>query len=258
MSAFTGIWLPKIEHRVQVYKQACKDVLKNDLKDFKRHSKYTSFIANDIRDIVVAREFYYHLKFLIPSLLDLYESKFSLNDRIGSPNLYIFDGIRVSPGTLRFIKVLSDVIRFFPPDKIQNIIEIGSGYGGQCLIFRQWKPEINYTLVDIPESLAVANRYLLINNIEHKFISTENIQVENEYDVCISDYCLSEMDKDGVQFYLDTVLSKCQFAYITSNSIGQPLQDLMDQLGTVFTVVRAISEEPKTSFHDNSIIMCWK
>lgn len=254
MKSFSGTWLPSTTSYLQTYKQACKDIVSNDLKDFKKYPPYTQFIANDVRDQIVARAFYNHLKYNAPVILGRYKDEFSINDKIGNSNIYNFDGINVSPGTLRFMKVIGDIIPM--SGSIKKIIEIGSGYGGQCLAFKVYDPEIDYTLLDIPESLAVADLYLKKNKIQHQSISSDNVQITEEYDLCISDYCLSEFDEVGVQFYLTNVLSRCKYAYITTNSIGQSLSKLMTQLSSIFSVTRISAEEPKTSPHSNYIIMC--
>jgi hypothetical protein len=55
------------------------------------------------------------------------------NDRLGLPLLYEYPGIgRISPVTLRYMKVLSDLELLFGDLTGKRVIEIGVGYGGQA------------------------------------------------------------------------------------------------------------------------------
>jgi len=256
MKQFIGKWIPNLEIKQAMYEQACEEISLN-LKGFKRHSAYRAFIANDLRDEKTAVSFYQYIKREYPFLLE--ESalvKFQKNDEIGSPNLYKIEGNVFSPGTLRFMKVLGDILK--RNKKIKSIIEIGSGYGGQCLVIKQYAPEIAYTLLDITKSLKVSKKYLGENNCPAVFVDADNIMLEESYDLCISDYCLSEFDIKGVKFYINEVLSKCKAAYITANKNGISTNLLITLLENVFSEVWATMEYPKTSYHNNVIIYCKK
>lgn len=112
----------------------------------------------------------------------------------------------ISPGMQRFIKVKKDISVF----DYSSVVEIGSGYGGQCQIIKCK----NYTLIDIPESLEVAKAYLKKNNIKANFISTENIK-NIKADLCISNYALSELNNQGIVFYMNNIIKYCKYIYLT-------------------------------------------
>lgn len=253
MKQFTGTWLTNMTGKSDMYKNACIS-LSQDLTSFKRNPVYNCFIGNDMRDEKTATAFYYYIKEKYPFLLEekLF-SKFQQNDFIGNPNLYSIEGKIISPGTLRFMKVLGDI--FLAVNDISSIVEIGSGYGGQCFIFKQFDSNIEYTLLDISESLQISKKYLSENNCEAIYMDTNNI-VGKPYALCISDYCLSEFDLEGTKFYINNVVKKCKAAYITTNSIGIPLFELVSLLQKVFPTVIVTPEEPKTSAHCNHIIIC--
>lgn len=254
MNTFKGIWLPELSKDRQVaFEHACIEITQSDLQDFKRHKVYTGFIANDMRDEAVTLSFYLYLKNHYPELLAKY-NEFKINDKVGSPNLYKFDQNLVSPGTLRFIKVLGDILLEFGSSK--KIVEIGSGYGGQCLVCKTYDESIDYTLVDIVPSLLVADMYLAKQLIKHNSIPATEVQLKGMYDLCISDYCLSEFDQEGVQFYIDNVLKNCHSAYITTNSLGMPLKDFCKMLSQVYADISIMIENPKTSTHSNFILLC--
>ena len=251
MKKFEGKWLPPADK----FKNACIEIVNSNLENFKRHPIYSSFIGNDLRNEQIAINFYRHVEKNYSYLLKEETLKqFLNNDRIGNPFTYNIDGIVISPGTLRFMRVLGDIIEIY--DEMSDIIEIGSGYGGQSLIIKSYFNDINYTLVDIPESLSVAKRYLMENNFEPTFIDTNDVSVNDYYDLVISDYCLSELDVEGIEFYINNIINKCKYAYITANSMGILFDELVKQLNNIFDNVEIIPELPKTSNNDNHIIIC--
>lgn len=240
--SFSGKWIPDDKQ----FRQECLKIAE-DLTDFKKNPVYCKFINNDNRSYETALAFYGFIYFNYPSLLS-YFCDFKKNDEVGNPTLYRIGAGYISPGTLRFIKVLGDILRIEP----QSIIEIGSGYGGQCKIIRSYWPDIFYSLVDIPESLAVAKAYLQ-DDEDLIFINCEETIASKKYDLVISDYCLSEMDKSGVDFYIETIVRYCHNGYFTCNQIGVS-QYLIKQLNDLFHQVAVQPEEPKTSKHNNIIV----
>ena len=79
---------------------------------------------------------------------------FKSNDKYGSPFVFDYPGVEnISPTTLRYIKVLSDLKKHFGPLDGMNICEIGVGYGGQCRIINSMYRPSTYTLVDIRPAL---------------------------------------------------------------------------------------------------------
>lgn len=89
---------------------------------------------------------------------------FLMNDSVGNPHKahYMLSGKEVdcSPTTLRYIKVLSDIVTLFDVKKMQRVAEIGIGYAGQCRILMSYLPISLYTLFDLPEVLALAEVFL--------------------------------------------------------------------------------------------------
>lgn len=243
---FEGAW----EAEDQVWRNRCLELSK-DLTSFKRDGIYNRKIANDVRPENIAVMFFNYIKSTYP---DLYEKldTFSTNDTIGQPNIYNIEGNNVSPGTLRFIKVLGDIIDLNP----KSIVEIGSGYGGQCKIIKDYL-SLDYTLVDIPESLTLAKSYLNHFNIEANFMDTNNIQNGN-YDLVISDYCLSELDNDGITFYVNNIIKNCKYGYFTINDSSPQKDHLINELTEVFDKVNINTEQPNSSSNINLLVTCKK
>ena len=226
---FNGKWLPE----KQSYKDACLRLSK-DLRGFKQDQDYIPFIGNDTRGKDVVKEF--------DEVVNLpYVSK---NDRIGKPVLYRDK----SAGTLRFMKVYQDIKELCD---FKNVVEVGAGYGGQCLVVSELH-DVNYTIIDIPESLALSKAYLAANGVECKFISSENVP-KLKTDLLISDYCLSEFDADGVEFYLNKIDFK--FGYFTING---NLELIIESLRKRNYKLKVRNEIPRTSHHSNYILTAEK
>lgn len=90
---------------------------------------------------------------------------FLLNDSLGNPRTYNYSvnnrTRQCSPTTLRYVKVLQDILTLFDTKKIRKVGEIGVGYGGQCRILTSYIRSIeNYSLIDLPEVLALSKKYI--------------------------------------------------------------------------------------------------
>ncbi len=240
---FQGKWMPDKES----FREVCKDISKN-LTRFKQRHEYASFIGNDVRNKETAEMFYEHIMQNY-TYLDKSFDAFFTNDNVGNPITHQIGKRKMSVGTLRFIKVLGDILQFCTP---KSIIEIGSGYGGQCKVTKDYL-NLDYTLVDIPESLGVAEAYLKEFGIKPTLLSTDSIPETGEYDLVISDYCLGELDRVGIDFYMENIISKCHNAYVTVND-NDNTQYILESLKPLFKSVSFKEEEPKTSHHQNFII----
>lgn len=242
---FQGKWQPETEE----FKKRCLE-LSQDLVSFKRDPVFVKFIGNDIRKRDVAQEFFNYISDKYRYLLQF---DYSLNDIIGDPFVYEFEGDLFSPATLRFIKVIGDINKYL--GDVRKIVEIGSGYGGQALVFSLIQ-QVNYTCIDIPECLQLAKNYHhTLGWNDCRYVDTNSIKKE-KYDLCISDYCLGELDGEGIDFYLTNVVSQCKYAYITVNRNTNVFEDLTRNLVGMFSEVEVKDEEPKTSRHNNCIIYC--
>jgi hypothetical protein len=75
--------------------------------------------------------------------------RFKINDLVGSPTTYVYHRFgRISPSTLRYVKVASDLRRLFGDLTGAKVAEIGVGYGGQLLVLDQI-----FTHVEVAEGI---------------------------------------------------------------------------------------------------------
>jgi hypothetical protein len=199
------------------FKQAC---LTADLNTFKQHPDIVPIFEHTSAEqgeayLRIIRERY-------PSLLTASRSLFTANDEIGGANrcITLKDGPSVSPSTLRYVKVLGDLI-YAGIASGDAIVEIGGGYGGQALVIRNKILWQSYTIFDLPEVQSLQKRYLREHDLNDIRWGIPGIgQSGDPWDFCISNYAFSECNKEMQDWYLEHVILKSKAGYMTCNFIS--------------------------------------
>jgi putative sugar O-methyltransferase len=176
-----------------------------------------------------------------------YFKLFQQNDRYGAPITFNYNGLVFSPTTLRYVKVMSDLVHLFGSLDDFDIVEIGAGYGGQCKIIADMFAFQSYTLVDLAAVGALQERYLFTLGVRRWDCVTPEQLDTRAYDLVLSNYALSELNEEAQSFYVDKVLSRCRRGYLTWNS-PKPF----DAFGHRLAV--AISDELPQTGQNNKII----
>lgn len=244
---FKGKWLP--EKVYSKYRPYCASF---NIDTFKQDKNYVGVVGNDTRNAATTSSFYDYIKQNYPELLK-YMNKFLTNDLVGNPKVHMINGKFMSCGTLRFVKVLGDIIFKYNINP-KTIAEIGCGYGGQAKIIQDYL-DVKYTCIDIPEVCDIIKAYSERQGFDVKVEPTDRFRSQG-YDLVISDYCLSELDQEGVDTYIDSIILKSKHAYITVNDSAPVLDHLLGRLKEYFDVVLMEDEIPATSRHHNFIIFC--
>ena len=196
-----------------------------------------------------------------PEILNLID-EFSENDLIGNPLKFYYSEINkfVNPTTLRYINVASDLKNIFG-NIGENIVEVGCGYGGQCLILDRIFSIKNYQLMDMPEVNQLIKKYLdnHLLNLNYKF-KTINDCGEEYFDLAISNYAFSELAPQVQKEYLEKVLTKSKRGYLTMNSgtdssVFKNHLDL-NEIRKYIKNLEIIDEEPLS--YDGNYIIIWK
>lgn len=195
-----------------------------------------------------------------PHLLTEFLELCRASDRLGSPATYDYPEVgAVSPVTLRYLKVLSDLERHFGDLTDKRVIEIGVGYGGQCsMVLRRWRVS-SYVLVDLEPPLALAHRYLTTLGINAAIeFKTPISLVASDYDLCISNYAFSELTRDVQDRYARLAVSTSSRGYLTCNFISE-LHGIdswsRGELEQLHTGAHWLPEEPIT--HPGNQILVW-
>ncbi len=143
---------------------------------------------------------------------------------IGTPDRFSYPGTgKISPTTIRYIKNVFEMATLLGESPISRVVEVGGGYGGLCKTLSVVCDFDEYILVDLPEAVAVQQKYL--KNFPElyskcKFVSCDNVEEVKDVDLFISNYALSECDYDTQINYYDKLVSKAKFAYIIYNLVN--------------------------------------
>lgn len=199
-----------------------------------------------------------------PDLLASYK-QFKVNDKIGNPSLCNYEGIGdTSPTTLRYVKVLSDLMEDFDSLDGMNIVEIGCGYGGQAVIIDK-KFKINkYIFIDLPEVLPLIQRYVTDCEVgfDSVFLDGETMGTlrDTKPDLIISNYAFSECDKEIQKKYINLILAHCPNGYLTMNdnggSFGVSSYGYSELIDFISHKITTKAEDPQTG--DGNYILKWK
>jgi putative sugar O-methyltransferase len=173
---------------------------------------------------VQARQYLEIIAEQTPEFQSLWD-KFAVNDLVGGANVVRFsDQCKLSPSTLRYVKVASDLTSLFG-DGLQgaHVAEIGVGYGGQRLILDQLFRFQSYDMFDLPAVLGLVSKYLESHLLQSSY-RTRTLNTHDgakPYDLVISNYAFSELPTVVQRVYVEKVLRHAARGYLTMNS-GTP------------------------------------
>jgi hypothetical protein len=142
--------------------------------------------------------------------------EFRRNDGIGGPPLVRYPGFGVfAPNTLRYVKHAADIERHFEPLAGKRVAEIGAGYGGLCRILSTRFADIEFHIFDLPEALALAERYLDLLGVRGVYFHScfDPIRLA-DVDLVISSYAFSELNRTEQDRYLDGVVVGARAGFI--------------------------------------------
>lgn len=237
------------------YLKVCRDAVADDevFKTFKRHLDYIPILEHVTYEQGLG--YIKEIQHDAPALFD-HLSKFKTSDTIGKPHKRYFPVISedISPTTLRYMKVLGDLVLIFGGLSDLDIVEIGGGYGGQCKIIHDIFNPRSYSIIDFPEALDLSEKYL------GKFGIKINPRSMNDptaihYHILISNYAFSECGRKYQEFYRDNIISYSDMGYMTCNFIV-PESLSRDEIISLKSNYRIYEERPLTS--GDNLIYTWK
>lgn len=229
-------------------------------KNFKRHPDYQAILEHVTED--EGEKYLDIIKNNSPELLNNI-NQFKDNDLVGGPITYDYPEIgNISPSTLRYIKVASDLKKYFGSDIGQKVAEIGVGYGGQLLINDKIFDIKSYYLFDLPPVLSLVSKYLEshILNCAYKLFTLNQYGGDESYDLVISNYAFSELPSQLQIKYIEKIISKSKRGYLTMNSGFENSAFTNNKLSfndlkRLLPPFEMVSEYPITA--DNNYIIIW-
>ena len=197
------------------YLNVCNYAANSDefFKQFKSHPAYRHVLEH-----VSFEEGQQYLKEIDIDYLDKLE-EVKENDSLGSPVIYEYPSVgEISPTTIRYIKNTSDIINKFGTS-FDSIVEIGGGYGGLCKVLSSFIKFEQYLLLDLEECNLLSRKYLSHFNLPTLSYRSEEIdEIDENFDLLISNYAFSECHKEVQQDYIERFIKKSNNFYIMHNN----------------------------------------
>lgn len=188
--------------------------------------------------------------------------EFRRNDDVGGAKKYkfIINGreYQFAPTTIRYIKVLSDIMSLFNFKDFERVSEIGVGYGGQARVLSCVNDKLEYVLIDLREPLALAKKYLdCFGGINASFEDGTLLDHDINSDLVISNYAFSELSRSVQELYFDRVIKHAKSGYMTMNRISERKYNGFspDELLDMIPNSGLVEEKPLTA--EGNYIIVW-
>ncbi len=238
----------------QEYRHFCSEMSKKDslFRDFRRQAMMTSILERNNKN--TGAECIAYIETNSPTLTCLWDL-FRENDRIGNPiTVQYLSAGTFSSATLSHVKIAADLQTFFMPIENLKIVEIGGGYGGLCRILTQVFNVKDYTIVDWPEPLQLAKKYLDHYQITTvKYLTPDKLDQGIQADLVVCSHLFSLFRKDLQERYLEQIIKQTPRGYMICNYVareGMPTmtpKELSMQLKRLHHGLQSFPENPKTS-----------
>jgi putative sugar O-methyltransferase len=180
-------------------------------------------------------------------------------DTVGGPLRCRFRNYgRYSPTTIRYLYFFTQYQKYFGDLANFKVIEIGGGFGGQAAVSLTLNPGVSWTIFDLPEVLALQEKYLYSTNPDAKIEFQSGLEISKTHgDLLISNYALSEISRELQLKYIELVVSNCPKGYMAWNTIsekdggGLTLSEVLELIpGSTY-----IDEVPRSS--PGNVIVYW-
>ena len=180
------------------------------------------------------------------------------NDLYGTPITCSYDGVgMISPTTVRYLKNTSDIVKKFGTS-FDSIVEIGGGYGGLCKVISYFVKFEQYLLLDLEECNMLSRKYLSHFDLPTMSYQAEEIvDVEDNFDLLISNYALSECNRETQMMYIKRFVKKSNKFYLMHNNFhadngNMSYEEFIDVMSDTHDVEyygeHGIPENPKVMF----------
>ncbi len=225
---------------------------------FKKDPVYTEYCENV--EFEYGKEYLDYITTFYPDLVDRFDDCRSI-DGIGNPEVYDY-GIYgfFSPNTLRAIKIAGDLRYEFGDLSGMDIVEIGRGHGCLCAVIAKLLGFNSYTLIDHSKCSTLTKKNLLRLGIKKvQFYSIMQPPKEKEYDLVISNFYFSEMDRNLQKMLIEDLFISCHNGYLTNSYITKNSyspDELLSSLMRQGKKGRIETEMPLTS--SDNLLYLWK
>lgn len=227
---------------------------------FKRHPDYRAILEHVTE--AYGRKYLDLLMNNDPALLARVDD-IKVNDQLGDPVRVCYPEVgEISPSTLRYLYVASELRRLFGDKLGGKVAEIGVGYGGQALVNDKLFGYEEVHLFDLPPVLELTSRCLEAHVLRGSYRTTTLNQHagDRDYELVISNYAFSELPTELQLAYVRKVMIRSKRGYLTMNSgragnpfVGDHLS--LERLRELLPPFEVIEELPATPF--NCYVIIW-
>lgn len=244
---------PRCLYDCTVFAEACAKAVRNEksFASFKQDPYLTLLWENHTYED--GKESLRIITEKYPGLVEKLEA-FRHVDRIGSPRTYAYGkNGDFSPSTLRLIAMTGDLHEKVGGLEGAHVIQIGAGFGSWCQILSAMYRFESYTIVDLPEQLALAEKCLNEMGVKHvKLLTPEELAKESKYDLCISDLSFSEFDPVHQKLFIDRAIARSSRGYILGHEFPKHYGVAPMNLERLKERLHAPGQPVKQYAHDSS------
>ena len=180
------------------------------------------------------------------------------NDALGTPVTCSYNGVgTISPTTVRYLKNTSDIVNKFGTS-FDSIVEIGGGYGGLCKVMSSFVKFDQYLLLDLEECNMLSRKYLSYFDLPTMSYQAEEIvDVDDNFDLLISNYALSECNRETQMMYIERFVKKSDKFYLMHNNFhadngNMSYEEFIDVMSDTHDIEyygeHGVPENPKVMF----------
>ncbi|MCH9811985.1 putative sugar O-methyltransferase [bacterium] len=187
--------------------------------------------------------------------------QFQTVDSVGSPAVHNYKGVGAFAGTtLRFIHIAAEITKMFDLPSNCKIVEVGCGYGGQCLVLSAFTNFSSYTMIDLPNVTPVIEKFLgkfeLANT---RTLVCTDCTLTEEYDLFISNYAVSECSKKEQDEYIKNVIAFAKRGYMIYNHCDRAYKvaDFVSKLQEVGIEAKVVEETVQTFPYKKNVLIYW-
>ena len=188
----------------------------------------------------------------------------TINDRFGNTVKSTYatssgDIISCSPTSLRYIYHSLVILNYYKTTECENMVELGSGYGGLILAISYFAKILNihigkFHIIDLPSANNLIKFYLNLHKDVITFpyelheSSKNGKTVPSDNLFFISNYCYTDIDTTEKEYYYSHLLRKADSGFIIWQSIAFDI-DYAKQIFQNPIKTNIIDEKPQTCFN---------
>jgi hypothetical protein len=136
-------------------------------------------------------------------------------DELEFPHSDVLRQYKLQRNTVMYLSEISHLIDYFGRLNNLNVLEVGGGFGNFCRVYHELLKPSSYTVLDTPSMSRFAKKFLShhgYNDID--FQDDVDGVMDKEFDLFVSNICLSETPVEYRQRIFEDVIPNCKRCFI--------------------------------------------